>query len=636
MKIKKLSQLLVGFGLLVGVLTISSLLAEEAPPAGFSRVYINIESGSKGAVVSAVAGVGGNIHYEFDSIGAIAATVPDQALGGLSRSAGVLAIEPDPQRFLTAEIIPYGITDVQAPTAVSAGADGSGVMVGVIDSGIYPAHEDFEGVTLSGYPEEISVTIRGGGKPRTETTPLGPDDEAYWGRDFFGHGTHVSGTITAVGANGTGVVGVSPGNVKIHMVKVFGDSGAWIYSSTLVDAAQRASAAGAKIINMSLGGPVPSSTEESGMDQLESQGILLVAASGNDGSTSFHYPASYDSVLSVGAVDSSKVVADFSQKNSQVELVAPGVWVASTVPYFDDTSVISGAGTFEANDIEFSALTTGLTDTLVSGGLATSTDTTNWSGKIVLVERGTNSFYEKVSNVESSGGIAAIIYNNEPGNFLGTLGDGNSSGIPAVSVSQADGASLLGEVGNNVTVINDFTIPFSGYEEWSGTSMATPHVAGVAALLWSAYPNASNQNIRDAMTQTAMNLGVAGRDDSYGYGLVQAHDALLALPDITSIIADPGDGGSGDTVGPVISNVADTDPSKNGSFDITWGTDVAATSNVYLDGFGWYDNSELVTSHKRKFRGTKGAIYLYSVSSTDASGNTTVDDNNGSYYEHQN
>jgi serine protease len=124
-------------------------------------------------------------------------------------------------------------------------------MVGVIDSGIYPAHEDFEGVTLSGYPEEISVTIRGGGKPRTETTPLGPDDEAYWGRDFFGHGTHVSGIITAVGANGTGVVGVSPGNVKIHMVKVFGDSGAWIYSSTLVDAAQRASAAGAKIINMS-------------------------------------------------------------------------------------------------------------------------------------------------------------------------------------------------------------------------------------------------------------------------------------------------------------------------------------------------------------------------------------------------
>jgi hypothetical protein len=99
MKIKKLSQLLVGFGLLVGVLTISSLLAEEAPPAGFSRVYINIESGSKGAVVSAVAGVGGNIHYEFDSIGAIAATVPDQALGGLSRSAGVLAIEPDPHAF---------------------------------------------------------------------------------------------------------------------------------------------------------------------------------------------------------------------------------------------------------------------------------------------------------------------------------------------------------------------------------------------------------------------------------------------------------------------------------------------------------------------------------------------------------
>ena len=59
---------MVAFGLLGGGLTISSLLAQEAPPAGFSRVYINIQSGSKGAVVSAVAGAGGNIHYEFDTL----------------------------------------------------------------------------------------------------------------------------------------------------------------------------------------------------------------------------------------------------------------------------------------------------------------------------------------------------------------------------------------------------------------------------------------------------------------------------------------------------------------------------------------------------------------------------------------
>ena len=234
-------------------MTISSLLAQEAPPAGFSRVYINIQSGSKGAVVSAVAGAGGNIHYEFDTLGAIAATIPDQALDGLSRSAGVLAIEADPPRFLSAEnteIVPYGISDVQADLVWTPhgdpephlAADGSGVIVGVIDSGIFPGHEDFAEVNLYGYPFEISVRIKGKGKPTTKTTPLDADDEAYWGRDFNGHGTHVSGTITALG-NDVGVVGVSPGNVEIFMVKVFGDAGDWIYSSTLVDAAQRAQGA---------------------------------------------------------------------------------------------------------------------------------------------------------------------------------------------------------------------------------------------------------------------------------------------------------------------------------------------------------------------------------------------------------
>ena len=69
----------------------------------------------------------------------------------------------------------------------------------------------------------------------------------------------------------------------------------------------------------------------------------------------------------------------------------------------------------------------------------------------------------------------------------------------------------------------------SGYEAWGGTSMATPHVAGVAALLWSARPDASNIEIRQAMTATALDLGVEGRDIAYGFGLVQAYDALQYL-----------------------------------------------------------------------------------------------------------
>ncbi|MEI7850110.1 MAG: S8 family serine peptidase, partial [Chloroflexota bacterium] len=73
------------------------------------------------------------------------------------------------------------------------------------------------------------------------------------------------------------------------------------------------------------------------------------------------------------------------------------------------------------------------------------------------------------------------------------------------------------------------TQPASGYEYWDGTSMATPHASAVAALVWSANPSATNAQIRTVLQQTAQDLGVAGRDTSYGFGLVQAKAAITAL-----------------------------------------------------------------------------------------------------------
>jgi subtilisin family serine protease len=130
-------------------------------------------------------------------------------------------------------------------------------------------------------------------------------------------------------------------------------------------------------------------------------------------------------------------------------------------------------------------------------------------------------------NVQAGGGVAAVIYNNAPGNFLGTLGDGNSSEIPAVSLSQEDGQFLVSKkLGLSATVVSDLQKPASGYEAWSGTSMATPHVSGVAALVWSANPSWTNAQIREALDSTAKDLGATGRDSAYGYGLVQAKAAL--------------------------------------------------------------------------------------------------------------
>lgn len=85
-KIFKATTLVCAVCLGAGSVTISSLNAEEITPPGSSRVYINIQSGGKGSVVSAVAAAGGKVHYEFDGIGAIAASIPDAALDGLSRN----------------------------------------------------------------------------------------------------------------------------------------------------------------------------------------------------------------------------------------------------------------------------------------------------------------------------------------------------------------------------------------------------------------------------------------------------------------------------------------------------------------------------------------------------------------------
>ena len=149
-------------------------------------------------------------------------------------------------------------------------------------------------------------------------------------------------------------------------------------------------------------------------------------------------------MVSVGAIDENKLVADFSQKNDAVELSAPGVGVLSTVPTISATAVVDGASYLvSALDGSASATSSG---TLVDGGLCDSAG--NWSGDIVLCERGAISFADKVANVESGGGAGAIIYNNAPGGFLGTIDCNGPSwractAIPAVSMSQSDGQFLF-------------------------------------------------------------------------------------------------------------------------------------------------------------------------------------------------
>lgn len=514
--------LALGLGLSVAV---SAVSAQAGPDP--NRVWVKFKPGARANVEAALRQSGGNIHFSFDQLGAFAVTLPPQAIEGIRRNPNVELVEADAPRYPSGQVVPYGIDMVQARDVwdvnrdgtVDAGApDGSGVTVCVIDSGIHRGHEDLVGLNYSGgYP-------------------------SGWDSDTCGHGSHVAGTIAAAN-NAAGVVGVSPGGVSLHILQVFnGSSCGWSYSSSLIDAANRCASAGAKVINMSLGGSTASTTERNGFDNLYAQGVLSIAAAGNAGNTSLSYPASYDSVVSVAAVDSTKTVASFSQKNSQVELAAPGVGVLSTVP-FVTASVSAGGQSFLAEALEGTFQGQG-SGALADGGRCTASNT-GWAGKVVLCERGDISFADKVNFVAASGGAAAIIYNNVSGGFSGTLG-GTGPAMPAVSTSQEDGQVLLG-LGATTATVN--TVPSNagnGYSYYDGTSMATPHVAGVAALVWSANPAWTNADIREALAVTAEDRGSAGRDTSYGWGIVRAKAALDYLN---------GGGGGGTDPDPVVAKV---------------------------------------------------------------------------------
>ena len=495
----------------LSILMAGALSTAYAEP--MDRVLIEYASGGGAMILDEVRIQGGQIHHEFGRIDTMAVSITPHMADRLALNPLVVSMEADVKRYPAADpipqadptmeqVMPYGIERVQAPQVWEAGYTGEGVTVCIIDTGLYYEHEDIdEDSVLGGHSQ---------------------DEDSEWFEDGYGHGTHVAGTINAAD-NEWGVIGVSPGKAGLYAVKIFGEDGLWTYASDLIAAAFKCSDEGAHIINMSLSGSAGPNAERKAFDSLYyDDGILSVAAASNDGTKLKAFPASYDSVISVAATDDTDTVADFSNQNRWVELAAPGVDVLSTVSYVNDSWLFLGAEPYEAVPMEFALYGT-VTAPLAEGGLCDTPG--DWTDQVVLCERGEISFAEKVIAVEAGGGLAAVIYNNEAGLFSGTLGE-DGDWIVAVSVSQEDGETALSYVGQEVTVQNAAPIPGNGYEAWGGTSMATPHVAGVAALLWSAHPDWTNNQVREAMDMTAMDLGEPGRDIAYGFGLVQAYDAL--------------------------------------------------------------------------------------------------------------
>ena len=201
------------------------------------------------------------------------------------------------------ETMDWGLVSTGIPDAHKH-TNGAGIKVAVLDTGAAP-HDDLNVNLLPGF------------------NCAGTQTEV----DGQGHGTHVSGIIAAA-ANGIGIIGVAP-EAKIIPIKVLDDSGKGGF--TEIEAGVReAIAAGADVINMSLGAPVePPESLHQAIKDAYAKGIIIIAAAGND-SGAVNWPARYDEVIAVAAMDKNGNIANFSSRGDQISVGAPGVNIYST------------------------------------------------------------------------------------------------------------------------------------------------------------------------------------------------------------------------------------------------------------------------------------------------------------------
>lgn len=298
--------------------------------------------------------LGGRIVYTAELASVIVVKLPPHAVKEFEKANGVKHVSLDsfvhtlapppgkgkPSKEQPPQEIPWGIDRVNAIEAWSISTgwadvnddEDSEIEVAIIDTGVDKDHPDLD--------KNIKwcITVRSG--------------KIFEGscRDGNGHGTHVTGTAAAED-NEIGVVGVAP-NVEIYAIKALNNGGFGTWSDLIIaidlaikgpdgiiDTDGDGKVAGdpdddsVEVISMSLGGESPPEELHEIIIAAYKYNVTLVAAAGNEGAESPIYPAAYDEVIAVGAIDSNDQVPSWSNRNP--ELTAPGVDILSTYP--DDT-----------------------------------------------------------------------------------------------------------------------------------------------------------------------------------------------------------------------------------------------------------------------------------------------------------
>lgn len=296
--------------LLVFTMAFSNPASAEQPAKDVEKDYIvGFKSSLKTASVKkdVIKESGGKVDK---IINAAKATLDQDAVKELKNDPSVAYVEEDHVAHALAQTVPYGIPQIKADKVQAQGYKGANVKVGVLDTGIAASHSDLNVVSGASFVSGESYNTDGNG-----------------------HGTHVAGTVAALD-NSIGVLGVAP-NVSLYAIKVLNSSGSGTYSA-IVSGIEWATANNLDVINMSLGGPSGSTALKQAVDKAYASGVVVVAAAGNSGtsgsSSTIGYPAKYDSVIAVGAVNSSNQRASFSSVGPELDVVAPGVSIYSTYP----------------------------------------------------------------------------------------------------------------------------------------------------------------------------------------------------------------------------------------------------------------------------------------------------------------
>jgi thermitase len=261
--------------------------------------------------------VGGSVLSSNDDINVIrvkvAASGLDNVIRALERNPNVEFAEPN---FIAsaadAPSDPYfsyqwDLERVRAPEAWAVTTGSTAIQVAILDTGIEANHPDLSG--------KVVVQKNLSGSPTVT--------------DVAGHGTHVAGIVGATTNNGEGVASLSYG-VSLMNVKVLGDGGSGSYSA-LADGITWAARNGADVINMSLGGAASSKTLERAINMASRNGVIMIAAAGNNGSTTPYYPAAYDKVIAVASTDYSDQLSPYSNRGEWVAVAAPGGPIWSTL-----------------------------------------------------------------------------------------------------------------------------------------------------------------------------------------------------------------------------------------------------------------------------------------------------------------